>query len=215
MTIDSVRRMSGDPSPAERGEQIESGELKLELCSEEPKQQYVPDEEYPLAEPRVLNGSYSYESEPLFGSPTTAEGEIQIRRHSNLILIESEGVPKAKHILNSLAKAFESESAEEFTSDFRPHTESIMDFVERADTMVHARVLDHKGKVTEIEDRDDERLSTYPIERIKLIFRKTIDGEEQEAVVTYSDDEVQFREGEGAIREYVIQHFEAAFSDDA
>lgn len=215
MTIDSVRRISDVHPSAERVDRFDSGELVLNFDSRETKEVCVDESGYPFDQPEVLYGNYEYESEPLFGSSTTASGNFQIRHHSNLVLIESDGLPKAKTILTTLTEALGDDTSDEIVTDFRPHTESILEFIRRADTMVHARVLDNKGKVTEVVDEDDERLETHPIERIKLVFKKAIDGEEKKAVVTYSDDEIQFRQGGDEVREYVIQHFEASFASDA
>ncbi len=219
MTVDSVRRLSRSLSSLEAGERQSYENFRFEFTGSIQKTQYVEDGLYSFPDIEVITGDFEYESEPLFGSSTTSSGHFQIRKSSGLVLVESESeVPRPVKVFNALREAIVSSSSGHSHSGddppefaFQPHTDSILDFISRAEILIQARILDSKGKVIEVEDRHDDRLGTHPIEQVKLRFKKEIEGEERAITVTYSDDELRFHDDDEVAREYVLQHFEDCF----
>ncbi|WP_435097243.1 hypothetical protein [Halarchaeum sp. P4] len=219
MTVDSVRRISSQP-PAERVEELVYENFEFVFENEAEREILVSPQNYPFDQPYIIYGTFEYESEPLFGSPTESRGRFQIRQHSQLIISESENsVPNAKKVLEALAEAVSSQEdsgdfSPEEMAELRPKASSISDFINRADRLIEAEILDSRGDLVTIEDPSDGRLETNPIERLQLRFTKKVNGTEHSTTVVYSDDQIRIDDESCEIREYVLQHFESAFASE-
>jgi len=221
MSVDSVRRVPESPGLDRDGEPLLYDGFKFTVTQIEHRDLLVDTEEYPFDTPTIIQGDYNYESEPLFGSATTSTGTFQFRVHSKYAVVESEDdVPSAKKVFKALSRAFiensdsskEPRESKDLVLSLTPTTKSISNFINRSDQFIGAKVLNSRGNSVDVNSADDPRLETHPIERIELTFTSP---QGHTGKVTYSDDELWLQKegGSDELREYVLQHFEAAFSE--
>ena len=213
MGVTSVRFVEDNSPLSERlGETLDTQNIRFEFHDRNISDPDPNISDCPFDEIDVIDGDFHYESEPLFGSPTTANGEFEIRVHSDLFLIEYEqDRPKPEKIFTSFRRLFDNLfDGEVITERFRPNRKSIRRFVERADQVIELRVLMPSGKVNKVSI-DEVEINEYPIDSAKLRFsREKESGDEEAATVLFVDDQIRVGNGSVELNEYIIQQFESA-----
>ncbi|WP_435360213.1 hypothetical protein [Haloarchaeobius sp. DFWS5] len=213
MSVDSVRKVRNiGLVEATDGEIGTLAEIEFEL--EAPSEHEVLLDDSPFDEVEKQVYSFTYESEPLFGSPTTASGSIELRIHSGLVILNSsDDRPRPKTIFKRFREYLAELSGGPgniIQDDFYPELESIREFIKRADVWIDVRAIKPDGSTIQITENGQTKLDEYPIDRAKLRFSYYDRGEQKETTVVYSDDQLHIRTDNSTLREYVLQQFEAA-----
>jgi len=218
MGVTSVRFVEDEsPFSEQLGETLDTQNIEFEFDG---RRVSDPDDnisDCPFDKIEIIDGTFQYSSDPLFGSPTTANGEFEVRAHSDLFLIEYEqDRPKPKKIFTGFKRLFNKISGGEVITDrFRPDRKAIRGFVERADKAVELRVLMPSGKVENVSI-DEVEINEYPIDSAKLRFsREKESGEEESTTVLFVDDQIRIGNESAELNEYVIQQFESAMVDSS
>jgi hypothetical protein len=209
MTVDSVREVTiGDGWELPPGE-VSAEEIRIETESvRSPEKRF---EGYAFEGQDVVNGTYEYESNPMFGSSKTASGSFQLRKESGFLIIRmEEDQPHPESIFQSLDNVINGNT--EIQEHFVPKRKRVWDFIDAANQKGEIKVLPPYGEVTPAAqiDVDDETLREYPIETAELVF----EYEENDVVVTYADDRLSIKTDDEDTREYVLQVFESKILGD-
>jgi len=220
MAVDSVRRLA----QTEVLESLPSNHIanfKIEEADENQatdllsgRNEYYEDYNYD-GQKRIYR-SFTFTTEPMFGSPKTANGVLEYRNQSDLLfLILDQDTPKPSTIFDELRD--DDEKKLPVQVDFSPTYEATCDFIRSANKVVKVQ---SPTSYTEPEQSILEDGDNIPVEMARLRF----DFQGESKAVTYANGQLEIPlefEEEPTIeavtpsksfREYVIQAFEMAFT---
>jgi len=217
MAVDSVRRLAEATQPERlplpstaKFDFTDREELEaVDLLNDE--NDYFPTYDFE-GQSRIYH-EFKFTTEPIFGSPKTATGVLEIRESSDLVfLILDQDTPKPSTIFEELSNSSQYELP--LKSDFSPTYENICEFIRAATSISKVESPSVNDPAGAIRDGDN-----IPVEMARLRFewgncnKKVVysDAQLQIAVSNTPDTLLEEVSQERSLREYVIQVFEMAF----
>ncbi|WP_155119459.1 hypothetical protein [Halomicrobium katesii] len=217
MAVDSVRRLSErgvqQQLPFERNTQFdlveEDSVTAIDLIGN------TDIGPYPFVNQARRYWSFEFTTDPMFGSPKSVSGVLEVREGSGFVfLILDQDTPKPDTIFSELRDSTQTDFPIE--TDFSPTYKSVCDFIRSSSSIVKVDSPTSRNPKERIQQGEN-----IPVEVARLRFEH-----EESHSITYSDAQLSIpidtEEGalvesvarEYSFREYVVQKFESAFTQE-